>query len=158
MTCAHKKVVGALSTALAIALTILAGSAFAGGAPSLELKAHLSKLDAGPKTIDVSKYPEGQKAAYKVFAKKCSSCHTLARPVNSDFVLPGQWQRYIKRMMYKPNSGIDEKDGKVIYTFLVYDGSVRKAAALRSALKNLAAEERSEVEKVKAVNPSFTLP
>lgn len=149
--------VPALLLVLVIASAMSAGGA-RGEAVSAESKARLQKLDSGPKTIDVSKYPAEQKAAYGTFAKKCSKCHTLARPINSDFVLPSQWQRYIKRMMYKPNSGIDEKDGKAIYGFLVYDGSVRKAPALRSALKGLTAEGQSEIAKVKAVNPAFTAP
>ena len=39
----------------------------------------MKKLDAGPKTIDVSKYPADQQKAYKLFEEKCSACHTVAR-------------------------------------------------------------------------------
>jgi hypothetical protein len=150
---AQTTAIGVISLALGIA-----GAVFAAGAASPELKAHLAKLDSGPKAIDVSKYPEDQKSAYKVFAKKCSKCHTIARPISSDFVLPGQWERYIKRMMFKPNSQMNEQDGKTIYKFLVYDASVRKAPALRKALHDLTDERAAAVEKVKAVNPSFTMP
>jgi len=126
---------------------------------STAIKAHLKTLDSGPKTIDVSKYPDDQKAAYKVFSKKCSQCHTIARPINSDFILPAQWERYIKRMMYKPNSGVGEADGKKIYRFLVYDASVRKHEAMNKALAALSAEDRKDaVEKIKAINPAFTAP
>jgi len=153
----RRTTLGMLSAVLTLAWAGAAGTA-SGEAPSPELKAHLAKLDAGPKTIDVAKYPPEQKAAYKLFSKKCSKCHTLARPINSDFVLPAQWERYIKRMMYKPNSQMSDQDGKTIYKFLVYDASVRKADALRNALKGLSDERAAAVEKVKAVNPAFTMP
>jgi hypothetical protein len=39
----------------------------------------------------------------------------------------GEWERYIKRMMYKPNSEAEGDDAKTIYRFLTYDSSVRKA-------------------------------
>jgi len=126
---------------------------------SAAIKAHLKALDSGPKTIDVTKYPEEQKAAYKVFSKKCAKCHTIARPINSEFVLPAQWERYIKRMMYKPNSQMSDADGKTIYRFLVYDASVRKRDLMKKALAGLTEEERAAaIEKIKAVNPAFTAP
>ena len=43
---------------------------------------------------------------YEVFSQKCSQCHKLSRPINSDYALPDEWSRYIKRMMYKPGSNI----------------------------------------------------
>ena len=46
-------------------------------------KARIAKLDAGKKTIDVTKYPAEQKANYALFMKKCVKCHTTARPINS---------------------------------------------------------------------------
>jgi cytochrome c5 len=126
---------------------------------SAAIKAHLKALDSGPKTIGVTKYPDEQKAGYKLFAKKCSKCHTIARPINSDFVLPAQWQRYIKRMMFKPNSQMNDADGKRIFRFLVYDASVRKRELVKKALSSLSAGERTEaIGKIKEINPAFTTP
>jgi cytochrome c5 len=139
----------------------LAATASAAEEPpdSAAIKAHLKALDSGPKAIDVTKYPEDQKSAYKLFSKKCSKCHTIARPINSEFVLPAQWERYIKRMMYKPNSQMSDADGKRIYRFLVYDASVRKRELLKKALAGLSAEDRGQAtDKIKAINPSFTTP
>ena len=136
--------------ALAIAASVRAE------ALSPEEKARLAKLDAGPKTIDVSKYPAEQKTAYGLFTKKCAKCHSIARPINTAFVLPDEWQRYIKRMMYKPDSKLSEADAKAIYRFLTYDSSVRKAASLRTHLAALPEDQRAEqVEKIKALNPAF---
>ena len=119
----------------------------------------LKKLDAGPKTIDVSKYPADQQKAYKLFAEKCSSCHVIARGVNTEMVLPGEWERYVKRMMFKPNSGISSEEGKTLYRFLVYDAAARKADLVRKKLGELPAGERTEaVEKIKTINPGFSIP
>jgi hypothetical protein len=83
--------------------------------------------DKGPAKIDVSKYPKDMQDRYKVFAKKCSACHTLARPINSDYVLEEEWERYVKRMMRKAGT-ITADEGKQIYEFLAYDSKTRKKA------------------------------
>lgn len=110
---------------LVLLIAFLVAAAGANGQePSSEEK--LTSFDAGPQEIDVSSYPTEMQAGYELFASRCTSCHTLARPINSDYALPDEWSRYVKRMMRKPGSGISPKDGKVIYEFLVYDSSIRK--------------------------------
>jgi hypothetical protein len=117
-----------------------------------DTKARIEKFEQGPATINVSKYPASIQADYPVFAQKCSQCHKLSRPINSDFVLPSEWSRYIKRMMYKPGSGIAGDDAKKIDDFLVYDSSVRKKAQLDAKLKTLApADSAAEEKKIKEV-------
>jgi hypothetical protein len=149
-------IVGAAEAAL-IVLLALAGPAVAQPSPAEE--ARLKKLDAGPKTIDVSKYPPEQQQAYKLFQAKCSTCHAVARGVNTDMVLPAEWERYVRRMMYKPNSGISSDEGRTLYRFMVYDASVRKPDLLRKALVGLPAAERpAALEKIRGVNPAFTEP
>ena len=91
--------------------------------------------DKGPTKIDVSKYPPEMKAKYKVFADKCSKCHTIARPINCEFALEDEWERYIKRMMNKAGSIISPADGKQIYEFLVYDSQNRKKALYDKKMK-----------------------
>ena len=130
------------------------GWARAEQAPSDEER--MKKLDAGPKPIDVSKYPVEQQKAYKLFGEKCSACHAVARGISSDMVLPGDWERYVKRMMHKPNSGITSEEGKTLFGFLVYESSARKPDLLKKQLAELPAAERTAaVEKIKSVNPSF---
>jgi hypothetical protein len=94
------------------------------------------------------------KQAYRVFAFKCAACHTIARPINSQFlelsedeikkaktddpelfkddkivkVESGIWGRYVHRMILKPGSPVG-KDGKQIFDFLVYDSKIRKMGA-----------------------------
>ena len=83
------------------------------------------RWDQGPQTIDVSNYPPEMQKNYNLFAQKCSSCHNLARPVNAEFKIP-DWERYTKRMLRKPGSGISPQDAKKIFEFLKYDTQVRK--------------------------------
>ncbi len=108
--------------------------------------------DFGPTSIDVSQYPPKMKMYYHLFLNKCSACHTIARPINSQFVelsaaeqavekktdpeifknpkvwQIGQkvWSRYVHKMMSKPGANIRPAEGKRIFEFLVYDSKVRK--------------------------------
>jgi hypothetical protein len=75
--------------------------------------------DKGPGKIDVSAYPNDQRRNYSVYAGKCSKCHPLARSVNSHFN-PKEWKRYLKRMLRRPNSGINEEQAAQIYDFLKF--------------------------------------
>src|ERR1035438_9024991 len=111
-----------------------------------ETKARVERFEKGPATIDVSKYPDGIKEDYEVFSTKCTQCHKLSRPINSDYALPEEWSRYIKRMMHKPGSGISSGDGKKIYDFLVYDSSIRKKKAVDEKLAKATPEEKTAAE------------
>src|SRR5512141_3460033 len=91
-----------------IAVVMLAGVVFGAAARLVRAQAkdepvdpRILAYDKGPAKIDVSKYPADMKANYKVFADKCAKCHTIARPINCEFVLEDEWERYIKRMMNK---------------------------------------------------------
>ena len=119
-------------------------------------KARVEKFEKGPATIDVSKYPQGIRDIYPLFSQKCTQCHKLSRPVNSDYATPDEWSRYIKRMMHKPGSGISAADGKKIYDFLVYDASIRKKAMLDDKLAKATADEKKDAEtKIKEVRDRY---
>ena len=121
-----------------------------------QTKARIDQFEKGPATIDVSKYPAQLQDYYQAFSQKCSQCHKLSRPINSDYVLPDQWSRYIKQMMYKPGSNISAAEGKKIYQFLVYDSSVRKKKALDDKLQTLSADDRKNADgAIKKVVDSF---
>jgi hypothetical protein len=107
-------------------------------------KARIAEFDKGPAKIDVSAYPPSIQKNYEVFCEKCTLCHTLARPINSDFALPEEWSRYVKRMMHKPGSNITQASAKKIYEFLAYDSSVRKQALLDAKLTPLPAAEKAD--------------
>ncbi len=101
--------------------------------------------DKGPAKIDVSGYPADQQRATR-FCGKCSKCHTIARPINTTMARP-EWERYVKRMMHKPNSGISDSQGKTIFEFVTYDQENRKDKNPSAFFKSLSDEE---IEKLKA--------
>jgi hypothetical protein len=117
--------------AMLLALIALAGVARVVRAQDKEepLDPRILKYDKGTSKIDVSKYPADIQNKYKLFAKKCSSCHTIARPINCEFALDDEWERYIKRMMRKAGpSLINADEGKQIFEFLTFDSRLRKKA------------------------------
>ena len=100
-----------------------------------ELDPRIAAYDKGPATIDVSRYPADMQGRYKTFASRCTKCHTLARAINSEFALEDEWERYVKRMMRKPGSGIGSADGREIFAFLAFDSKTRKKALYEKKLK-----------------------
>ena len=132
------------------------GLCFADDTPDAATKARIDKFEKGPATIDVSKYPQGIQDNYGVFSQKCSQCHKLSRPINSDYAAPDEWSRYIKRMMYKPGSNISSAEAKKIYEFLAYDSSVRKKAMLDDKLSKSSADDKAAAEaKIKEVHDKY---
>lgn len=102
--------------------------------------------DKGPDKIDISKYPAPMQANYKLFSTKCSKCHTIARPINT-LMKRDEWERYVKRMMHKPNSGISDNQGKQIFDFLVYDQTERKDKNPKAFFPALSDEEIEKLKK-----------
>jgi len=136
----------------AVLLTGAAVAVIGAGFALAQADARMEQFDKGPATINISKYPAAIQQDYAVFAQKCTQCHKLSRPINSDFVLPDEWSRYIHRMMSKPGSGIDGGTGAKIYDFVVYDSSVRKKSMLDAKLASLSAGDKAAAEaKIKAV-------
>ena len=85
----------------------------------LAQKADWDPRDDGPDSIDVSDYPTVQAKEYPLFRVKCSKCHPVSRPINSQYG-PTEWKRYMKRMIRRPNSGINEEQAESLYDFLKY--------------------------------------
>ena len=81
--------------------------------------------DQGPSEIDVSNYPQEMQTLYNVFTRRCSKCHTVARPINSDFT-PEEWKKYVQKMMRKAGSGLTPKTADQITKFLIYDSQHRE--------------------------------
>ena len=94
-----------------------------GAALALQLalgqKADWDPRDDGPGTIDVSDYPEAQQKEYPLFLVKCAKCHPVSRPINAQYDATN-WKRYMKRMIRRPNSGINEQQAVSLYDFLKY--------------------------------------
>ena len=81
--------------------------------------------DKGPNFIDVTTYPPKMQEAYELFTRKCSRCHTVARPINSTFNAE-EWRKYVYKMMRKPGSGLTLKTTEEIIEFLIYDSENRE--------------------------------
>ncbi len=121
-----------------------------------ETKARVERFEKGPATIDVSKYPDGIKENYEVFSQKCSQCHKLSRPINSDYALPDEWSRYIKRMMHKPGSGISSAEGKKIYEFLsTTPASARRRCWTRNSPRRRREEKTAAETKIKELHDKY---
>jgi len=121
-----------------------------------ETRARIERFEKGPATVDVSKYPAAIKENYETFSQKCAQCHKLSRPINSDYALPDEWSRYIKRMMHKPGSGISNADGKKIYEFLTYDASIRKKALVDGKLAKASPADKATAEaKIKELHDKY---
>jgi len=139
---------------LSVTALALGGASIARAADAMdaETKARVERFEKGPATVNVTKYPQAIQQDYQVFAAKCTQCHKLSRPINSDYALPDEWSRYVKRMMHKPGSGISADEGKKIYDFLVYDSSVRKKAMVDAKLAKATPADKAAAEaKIKEV-------
>jgi hypothetical protein len=125
-----------LIAAAAAAAVVLGARVFADDAADAN---KVFSADKGPDSLDVSKYPKDKQDEYKIFAEKCSKCHTLARPINSEYALPEEWTAYVDKMRHKKRSGIDDDVQKAVTDFLIYDSSVRKKDLIAKKLKDKAA-------------------
>lgn len=138
-----------------MAAAVLTASTILSRARDSTINAHILFFpnDFGRDSVNVSNYPPRMKRYYKLFLQKCSVCHTIARPLNAQFleltpeemqrakegqpdlfragtdvIQPGPkaWSRIVHRMMSKPGASISRKDGRKIWAFLVYDSTIRK--------------------------------
>ena len=55
-------------------------------------------------------------------------------------------ERYVKRMMHKPNSGISDSQGKEIFEFLIYDQTHRKDKDPKAFYRALTDEEIQKLQ------------
>jgi|GEM_PF-664435 len=138
-----------------IAVALWTPAALADDAPAASTQEQIDKMDQGVDSIDVSQYPKEQQDNYPVFATKCSKCHTLARPINSPYSLPEEWQAYVTKMSHKPRAGIDEDSAKAIIAFLTYDSSVRKKDNIAAKLTAKAAAKSGETGAKPAKNDAI---
>lgn len=70
--------------------------------------------------LDASKLPENVRDDYALFARRCSKCHSIARPLTSGISDDEQWVNYVNRMRRQPGSGISMEDQERILRFLRY--------------------------------------
>jgi len=79
--------------------------------------------------LDAARLPAEVQPDYVVFARRCSKCHQLARPLNSGIHDDAMWADYVERMRRQPGSGITRADTVPILRFLHYYSSSALASA-----------------------------
>ena len=70
--------------------------------------------------LDVARLPAEIRPDYALFARRCSKCHQLARPLGSGIHDDATWAAYVERMRRQPSSGISQADTRPILRFLHY--------------------------------------
>ena len=110
-------------TVLGVILLVGIGMIYALRVPQAPPKTY--PADQGPNFIDVTTYSPKMQETYELFTRKCSRCHTVARPINSTFTSE-EWRKYVYKMMRKPGSGLTPKTTEEIIKFLIYDSERRK--------------------------------
>lgn len=82
--------------------------------------------------LEAQRLPPEVQGDYALFAQRCSKCHTLAKPLNTD-VDDDAWVAYVARMRRMPGSGISPNDAQGILRFLhFYSAAQRRAKAERT--------------------------
>ena len=149
---------------LIIAAGALVGNALGTVAAQQPLALRIAAADKGPSKIDVSSYPPEMQKAYPLFTKKCGLCHSVARVINSDYVLEGDWEADVHNMTARAGKLISPADAQQIYDFLVYDSKIRKAdlyqarqsAAARPAVRAIQpADPVSKARRVASYSPDM---
>lgn len=119
-----------LMWALLWGMALAGASAKNGGEFTAKELQSLYYADLGPPAIDVSGYPQDQKARYRLFSRVCSRCHTLARAVNAPMTSRTAWELYVFGMRLRGRlgggAGFSGDEGRRIVDFLVYDSKARK--------------------------------
>ncbi|HET6147506.1 MAG TPA: hypothetical protein VFH68_08215 [Polyangia bacterium] len=81
---------------------------------------------SGREGLDVAQLPEVVRPDYQLFARRCSKCHSLARPLRSGITDDEVWIAYVNRMRRQPGSGISPQDAAPILRFLHYYSSEQR--------------------------------
>lgn len=102
---------------------------------ALLLLALVAACSSRTEGLDRTKLPDEIRSDYDLFARKCSKCHTLARPLQAGITDDEQWVMYVKRMRRQMGSGISYEDQDHILRFLrYYAAELRKRDAEKKGL------------------------
>jgi hypothetical protein len=75
----------------------------------------------------VATFAPDVRASYELFTRRCSRCHSLARPLTAPIGDREHWSRYVTRMRRQPSSGISPADAEDILVFLEHWSRLRAA-------------------------------
>lgn len=108
--------------------------------------------------LDRTKLPEDIKADYDLFARKCSKCHGLARPLQSGITDDEQWVMYVNRMRRQPGSGITYEDQGRILRFLRYYAAELRAKQGKGGAPTAAAPDAAAPDAATTPPPAVQAP
>lgn len=77
--------------------------------------------------LDVATVPAPLRSDYELFARRCSRCHSLSRPLNARITADEHWAQYVSRMRRMPGSGISPDDVPALLRFLTWYSAARRA-------------------------------
>lgn len=77
--------------------------------------------------LDVAVVPANLRDDYELFARRCSRCHSLSRPLNARVGDGQHWAQYVARMRRMPGSGIAPDDVPGLMRFLTWYSAARQA-------------------------------
>jgi hypothetical protein len=97
-------------------------------AAAASCSADQGRMRASGEGIDPTSLPAEVRPDYRVYAHRCSKCHSLARSLQSGIQDDAYWVLYVQRMKRQPGSGISDADEVVILRFLsFYSAELRRA-------------------------------
>jgi len=133
---------------------VVAAAGLVAHACSAPAAAQLRVTGEGPRQRLVrEQFPQEYRARYDIFAVRCTRCHAMARPIAAlttgiTPVSGGRFetdgiQRYVVRMMRKPNSGVDRADAREILLFLRYARGIARGEISAQGRSQTPAPRRS---------------
>lgn len=78
--------------------------------------------------LDVATVPTALRDDYELFARRCSRCHSLSRPLNARIDSPTHWSEYVTRMRRMPGSGIAPDEVPALLRFLTWYSAARRSS------------------------------
>jgi hypothetical protein len=104
------------STRVIVRWLALTAAMFASGAATA-LGCSSTRGEGG---VEPASLPSDIQGDYAMFARRCSKCHSLARPLSAGITDDDYWREYVERMRRQPASGITRSDEEPILRFLHY--------------------------------------
>lgn len=77
--------------------------------------------------LDPTVVPQPLREDYELFARRCSRCHSLWRPLNARVDSAEHWLQYVARMRRMPGSGIAPDDVPALLRFLTWYSAARRS-------------------------------
>lgn len=88
----------------------------------------------------VTSVPTELKPSYELFAKRCSKCHSLSRPLDSGIEDDAYWAIYVRRMRLQPGSGISAQEEVAILEYLKFYARERRERRERGSGSSIGAD------------------